>query len=169
MSTKPKIYIRRQGSVNTIFVDPSTGAPLPFYEWGNEPVGGFPSIPTAAEMAHFLQLYDPVYIEPPTKQQREELSTQKEELEAARMLKEAPSTPKAAATPAPAPVASRTPTVDVGPFTRENLLLAFKHLDDADVEAVGSFLLSLDPGIEAELMAARLPRAKRRFTLNVAE
>jgi hypothetical protein len=167
-STKPTLYVRRQGAVLTIFTDPISGTPQPFYAWGQEPLTAFPMTVTQAEIAALSQTYDPVYIDPPPKPVLVDLADHS--VAAQKILDSAPPPPlPEGGQPAPrsAPPSHQRENSSAS-SQRERLISHFREIPDEDVEAVGSFLIAFDPSLELDLMKARLPRAKKRFSLGGA-
>jgi hypothetical protein len=40
----PKVYVKRNGAVHTVFTDFDSGSPLPIRSYDDKPIGGFPQV-----------------------------------------------------------------------------------------------------------------------------
>lgn len=164
-----KVFVRKQGKVLTVFVDPATNQPIPISSVDDNPVGGFPQLMGLGSIQASWPGAEIIMVEGDQKEGPPAGSVfNVQDASTGQPLKN----PKAAsARPASAPVKSAS--VGGASITLTGVLKAFSELARSDapkeeLEAVGSFLLNLAPSIEAELKEAvrspqQLPR--KRFKL----
>ena len=68
MPEKPKVYVKKQGQVCKVFLDPSTMKPQPIGDFYDEPAGTIPhTYVTVKECESALRGFDIVYVEKPKK------------------------------------------------------------------------------------------------------